>query len=338
MLITVLYIIGITAEGMTGAIAAGRQKMDIFGVVMIAEMTALGGGSIRDALLGHYPLTWVHTPEYLLVVGGAAMFSVMVSPVMIYLRKLFLMLDAIGLSVFTVLGIEVARSMGYGFIIALVAAVVTGVFGGVLRDIFSNRIPLVFRTELYATCVLAGVTAYWVMMHLGVNQEVNTIATLSVVFAIRMLALRFGWSLPVFNYQERPEKRSPANQIWRRIGKQGNAETSRKRANGKGSAQLGTAQKGSGKRSDEAIASKGAQDESAADESAAPGRSATPQDSAKQGEAKQVDAKRGGAEQDNTGRGGAERGDTGRGDPTPNGDQQGGLEGGFEGGLAPEPA
>ncbi len=214
MLLTVLFIIGITAEAMTAALAAGRQRMDLFGVIMLAEVTALGGGTVRDMALGHYPLTWVKNPHYLLIVAGAALLTVLASRFMTYFRTIFLTADAVGLAVFTVVGINIALEMGYGFIIALVAATITGVFGGILRDILSNRIPLVFRKELYAFVVLIGVVGYWLMMYFDVPRDVNTIVTLLIVFIVRMLAVRFEWSLPVFEYQENAKERTTSWKLW----------------------------------------------------------------------------------------------------------------------------
>ena len=217
MLLHSLYYVGIIADAMTAALAAGRQRMDLFGVIMLAEVTAFGGGTVRNIVLGHYPLTWVGSPHYLLVVLAAALITISINKLMVYFRTIFLTADAIGLAVFTVMGMNVALQMGYGYLISLAAAVITGVFGGLLRDIFSNRVPLVFQKELYAMAVFVGVTFSWILRYFNVNTEINTILTLIVVFAVRMLSLKFGWSLPVFEYQEREITRSPATQIWQTV-------------------------------------------------------------------------------------------------------------------------
>src|SRR5471030_116286 len=170
-MLLMLYLVAITAEAMTGALSAGRRGMDWFGVVLIACVTALGGGSVRDVLLGHYPLTWVKHPEYLVLTSIAALVTVFIAPLMRHLRSLFLVLDALGLVAFTLIGCMTALEMGQGMMVASVSGVITGVFGGVLRDIFCNDIPLVFRRELYASVSFAAAWCYMLCIYLELPGE-----------------------------------------------------------------------------------------------------------------------------------------------------------------------
>lgn len=201
-LLTTLYVIGIVAESMTAAVTASRMRMDLFGVITLGVLTALGGGTVRDIMLGTYPLTWVEEPRFLIICVLASVLTLCLKWLMYQLRKFFLVADAVGLSAFVVLGIQTALSEGHGFVIAAVAAVVTGVFGGVIRDILSDRVPLVFREELYASIAIMGTVVYMVLQHLGVPDWAVAITTVVFVFGMRLLSLKFGWSLPTYDYDE----------------------------------------------------------------------------------------------------------------------------------------
>lgn len=205
MLLTIIYIIAITAEAMTGALSAGRRSMDWFGVIIIASVTALGGGSVRDVLLGHYPLTWVKHPEYLMLVCGAALFTIVIAKWMKHLRSIFLLLDAMGLIGFTIIGCQIAIEMGHGFVISAVAGILTGVSGGILRDILCNDVPLVFRRELYASISFVAVIFYWLCLNFGLQLELTVIATLIFGFTLRVIAIYFGLEMPKFIYRDDDE-------------------------------------------------------------------------------------------------------------------------------------
>jgi uncharacterized membrane protein YeiH len=176
--------------------------MDWFGVVLIACVTALGGGSVRDVLLGHYPLTWVKHPEYLVLTTAAAMITVFTARWMRHLRSLFLVLDAMGLVAFTLIGCITALEMGHGMLVASVSGVITGVFGGILRDIFCNDIPLIFRRELYASVSFAAAWCYMLCIYLQLPDEQSILITLFGGFLLRLLAIRFHWEMPKFVYND----------------------------------------------------------------------------------------------------------------------------------------
>ncbi|KLV09258.1 membrane protein [Photobacterium aquae] len=202
MLLTTLYIIGITAEAMTGALAAGKRHMDWFGVMLVASATAIGGGTVRDILLGHYPLGWVANPQYLAITCLAGLFTTMVAPLVVRFHKVFVMLDSLGLIVFSIIGCRVAMDMGLSPLICIVAAVVTGVFGGLLRDLICRRQPLVLHKELYASVSFLAGAMYYGMLYVGIDSNIVTVSTLVVGFCIRMAAVQFSWSLPVFHFEE----------------------------------------------------------------------------------------------------------------------------------------
>ena len=197
-----IFLVAITAEAMTAALAAGRRKMDWFGVCVLAVVTALGGGTMRDTLLGHYPLSWVADPNLLLIACGAALITIALARFMETLRWPFLILDALGLVVFTVIGCNVAIEMGQSPVIVVVAGMITGIAGGILRDVLCNDIPLVFSGELYATVSIVTGIIYYYGLQMGVAAELVTVVAVAVGFTLRVLAIRFNWSMPKFIYDK----------------------------------------------------------------------------------------------------------------------------------------
>lgn len=202
MLLYSLFLIAITAEAMTAALSAGRRKMDWFGVCVLACVTALGGGTMRDTLLGHYPLTWVENPYLLLLCCGAALVTIALARFMAALRWPFLLLDAVGLVVFTIIGCNVALEMGQSPIIVIVAGMITGIVGGIIRDVLCNDIPLVFSSELYATVSIVTGILYVGGLQLGLPSEVAIIGALVIGFALRVIALVFRLQMPKFVYDK----------------------------------------------------------------------------------------------------------------------------------------
>ncbi len=196
-----IYLIAITAEAMSGALAAGRRNMDMFGVSLIAFITALGGGTVRDMLLGNYPVGWTQHPTYIYLTICAGLFTMLVARFMHHLHKIFLVLDAMGLIAFTVIGCNVALELKYSTPVVIMAGMITGIFGGILRDILCQRVPVVLRHELYASVSMLVAMLYLLLERLGVNHDITLLASFGFGLALRLAAIRWSWSLPVFSYQ-----------------------------------------------------------------------------------------------------------------------------------------
>jgi uncharacterized membrane protein YeiH len=202
MLLEIIFYVAITAEAMTAALAAGRRKMDWFGVCVLACVTALGGGTMRDTLLGHYPLIWVANPWLLVICCGAALVTIALARYMAALRWPFLLLDAVGLVVFTIIGCNVAIEMGQHPIIIIVAGLVTGIVGGIMRDVLCNDVPLVFSSELYATVAIVAGMLYYLGHSMGLPQDLVIVGTIVIGFTLRVLAILFKLEMPKFVYDK----------------------------------------------------------------------------------------------------------------------------------------
>ncbi|MDQ0316636.1 trimeric intracellular cation channel family protein [Amorphus orientalis] len=196
----ILYLIAVSAEAMTAALAAGRRSMDWFGVAMLGCITALGGGSIRDILLGHYPLSWVANPYLLLIAVVAACTAIVFARFMEKLRAVFLVLDAVGLVVFTVIGCNIALGMGQPLPVVAVVGMITGTAGGVLRDVLCNDVPLLFRRELYASVSLVAAAIYVGGLAAGLPHHPVMLVAMAVGLAMRLTALRYNLHMPQFVY------------------------------------------------------------------------------------------------------------------------------------------
>jgi len=202
MVLHVLSLVALTAQAMTAALAAGRRSMDWVGVCMLGCITALGGGTIRDVVLGHYPLPWVENPSYLALTAGAAFATVLIARSVHRLNLAFLVLDAIGLVVFTMAGCDIAWQMNESLPIVIIAGMITGCAGGVLRDILCNDVPLLFRSELYASVSIVTGLFYATAFGLKLNDGVWTALTFVLGVTFRLLAIRYKWEMPKFVFDE----------------------------------------------------------------------------------------------------------------------------------------
>jgi len=196
-LLHTIYLVAIAAEAASGALMGMRRRMDLFGLCVIGTVTALGGGTVRDIILGHYPLGWVAHPEYLAFTAGAALVSASLARRLHRLRTAFLWLDALGLVAFSVIGCNIAAAAGAHIVVVILMGMTTGVFGGLLRDVLCNQVPLVLQRDLYATVSLATGIFYMGLLHLGVDAGIATTVAIGSGFAFRLLALRHALALPV---------------------------------------------------------------------------------------------------------------------------------------------
>jgi uncharacterized membrane protein YeiH len=195
---------GVAVFAITGALMAGRKSMDLFGVLVIAVITALGGGTLRDVILNNHPVSWIRDDTYIVVASLAAVATVvwvqLTQPIH---EKGLLIADAFGLAVFTVIGTEVALQHSVPLSTAVIMGVMTGVAGGVMRDVICNEIPLIFRKEIYATACIAGALAFIGLRALDTPPWLDTGIAMLVVLFIRLAAIRWRFSLPRFHLLDR---------------------------------------------------------------------------------------------------------------------------------------
>ena len=195
----ILEIVGTFAFAISGALAMKDQvHQDWFGASFTAFISSIGGGTIRDILLNSYPLVWVHDITFIYAIMGGILATFIFYKYLIILRKTLFFFDTWGIALFTIVGTEKALNLGVRPEIAAIMGVFTAVMGGVIRDVMTNKIPIIYGKEVYATACLAGACIYLVLDRFGVDRNISFITASLVIIVIRILAVRFHWSVPKF--------------------------------------------------------------------------------------------------------------------------------------------
>ena len=194
--VNILDFIGTFAFAISGIRLASAKRFDWFGAYVVGLATAIGGGTIRDVLLDVTP-AWMTTPVYLICTAIAMFFVIAFGKYVIRLNNTFFIFDSVGLALFTIVGAEKSLALGYPFWVAIIMGSITGAAGGVIRDVFINEIPLIFRKEIYAmACVIGGI-AYWLCLKMNLETSVSQIIGGSAVLITRILAVKYRITLPI---------------------------------------------------------------------------------------------------------------------------------------------
>lgn len=193
---SVLEIVGTMAFAMSGVLTAMEKKLDPFGVFIIAFVTAVGGGTLRDVLIGKTPVGWMMNLEYVYMIIIGFVLAVVFRKKFDKLRTSLFLFDTIGLGVFTLTGLRKGIEIGLHPVICIALGTITACFGGVIRDILCNEIPVIFRKEIYATICILGGMLFFMLKTFQLNDEIIYITTVSVVISIRLLAVKYKWHLP----------------------------------------------------------------------------------------------------------------------------------------------
>jgi len=202
-----LDLFGVAVFATTGALAAGRKRMDVLGVVVLALVTALGGGTFRDLTLGAGPVFWVVNPAYILVGSATAIVIFLLVRYYRIPQDVLSVADAFGLAVFTVVGTEKALALDTHVVIAVVMGVMTGVVGGIIRDMLAGDIPLILRKEIYATASICGSIVFCLIYLLLRVQWLAVAVSIAVTLGLRLSAIKWNLSLPPFVSREEPTEK-----------------------------------------------------------------------------------------------------------------------------------
>jgi uncharacterized membrane protein YeiH len=196
MVLYLLNMFGVAVFAVSGALTAGRKSLDPFGVIVIAVITAIGGGTIRDLLLDNRPIFWIADPAYLVVILAAALATLVYARFRRPPRGSLLVADAFGLALFTVTGAQTAETAEVSGLIVILMGTITGVAGGILRDVLCAEIPLILRREIYATASIAGASVYVLWNELAPGSQTAVLVPMALIFTLRLAAIRLDLHVP----------------------------------------------------------------------------------------------------------------------------------------------
>jgi len=197
-----LDLLGTAAFAISGALFAIKKRMDTLGVLSIAFVTAVGGGTLRDILIGAESITWMKDLNYIYVILASVILAIVFRKKIGYLSKSLFLFDSIGLGIFTIIGTEIGLQNNFHPIICISLGMITATFGGVIRDTLSNEIPLIFQKEIYATACIIGAVTYLILNKFKIDQDLIHILTTVMVIAVRIIAVKFKLKLPTFYTSE----------------------------------------------------------------------------------------------------------------------------------------
>ncbi len=189
--------IGILVFAMSGALTAIYKKLDLFGVYCIAFVTALGGGTLRDVLIGRTPVGWMLNIDYVYIITLGFVLSIVFNRYLERLRTSMLLFDTIGSGVFTLIGLEIGQEYHLNAVVCIILGTITATFGGVIRDILCAEIPVLFRKEIYATLCIVGGILFFILQELQVASNSISLIVVSFIISFRLIAFKNNWSLPI---------------------------------------------------------------------------------------------------------------------------------------------
>lgn len=201
--ITTTYAIetlGTVAFAISGSFAAMQRRLDPFGVLIIAFVTSIGGGTVRDLLLGDTPVAWMRDVNYCLLILVTSLLTIFFKSYIKKFKVTLFLFDSLGLGLFTLVGVQKGIVFGLSPGICVALGTITGCFGGIIRDTLLNTIPLIFRKEIYATACILGGVLYFALVHFDIEADVAKVIVIAFIFTIRIVVVRYKLALPKFGY------------------------------------------------------------------------------------------------------------------------------------------